>query len=180
MNLATIDISTLPSVAIADRNTLPNVSAIYLVLDTYKTPLYIGKSIDIRQRWNTHHRLSQLKDIPGVTIAWIDIHDLTLLDSIENTFIDWFKPPLNGEKFRFSSSTVRQVKFVLKEVRKTKGWSQEYLAQKTGISLSYIQKIEQNKVVQIALDYLDKLCHALDCDISDLLIFTKENDHQSA
>jgi len=72
------------------------------------------------------------------------------------------------------------VKFTLKEARKLKEWSQERLAKESGVSVSYVQKIEQNQVRRIALDTVDKLCHALDCDISDLLVFTKDvpNDHQ--
>jgi len=66
------------------------------------------------------------------------------------------------------------VKFTLKEARKSKDWSQERLARESGVSVSYVQKIEQNQVRRIALDTVDKLCHALECDISDLLVFIKD------
>lgn len=62
----------------------------------------------------------------------------------------------------------------LKDIRKKREFSQEKLAIASGVSVSYIQKIEQNVIRRVSLDILDKLCEVLDCQVSDLLIHVKE------
>ncbi len=62
----------------------------------------------------------------------------------------------------------------LKDIRKKHELSQEKLAIASGVSVSYIQKIEQNVIRRVSLDILDKLCKVLDCQVSDLLIHVKE------
>ncbi|RUT08487.1 hypothetical protein DSM106972_016550 [Dulcicalothrix desertica PCC 7102] len=62
----------------------------------------------------------------------------------------------------------------LKDIRKKRELSQEKLAIASGVSVSYIQKIEQNVIRRVSLDILDKLCEVLDCQVSDLLIHVKE------
>lgn len=62
----------------------------------------------------------------------------------------------------------------LKDIRKKREFSQEKLAIASGVSVSYIQKIEQNVIRRVSLDILDKLCKVLDCQVSDLLIYVKE------
>lgn len=55
----------------------------------------------------------------------------------------------------------------LKEMRKNKGLTQKELADKIGVSESYICQIESGKMVSIKK--LDKLAEALGCQAKDLL-----------
>ena len=55
----------------------------------------------------------------------------------------------------------------LKEMRKNKGLTQRELADKIGVSESYICQIESGKMVSIKK--LDKLAAALGCEAKDLL-----------
>jgi transcriptional regulator with XRE-family HTH domain len=60
----------------------------------------------------------------------------------------------------------------LKSLRLTKGLSQQVLAERTGLTLRYISKIE-NHDPNVTLDVLERLRHALDCSIPDLLCDSK-------
>ncbi len=52
--------------------------------------------------------------------------------------------------------------------------TQKDLAQKTGISLSYIRRIEQTEITRLSTDLLEKLCTALECKVGDILIHTDD------
>lgn len=72
INPESINLATLPSVALCDRAMLPSVPAIYFCLDVDNQVLYIGKATVLNQRWKYHHRHSQLQSIGGVKIAWLE------------------------------------------------------------------------------------------------------------
>lgn len=50
-----IDLASLPTLALSERKRLPNVAACYLVLEGEKV-LYIGQSKNLAFRWNTNHK----------------------------------------------------------------------------------------------------------------------------
>ena len=91
INPATIDPLTLPSVAMAERKALPEVPCIYFAIDSTDAIQYIGRSVNPRQRWQTHHRQSQ---VLGCRIAYMQC-DAALLDQVEQALIEWFHPVLN-------------------------------------------------------------------------------------
>lgn len=66
------------------------------------------------------------------------------------------------------------VKIILKQTRQGLKMSREELAVKSGISISYIQKLEQNAAQRVSLDIYDKLCKALGCEISGILHFSED------
>ena len=47
------------------------------------------------------------------------------------------------------------------------------LAKRTGIRFQIIDNYYKNKVVRYDSDLLDRICRALDCDISDLIEYVK-------
>ena len=47
------------------------------------------------------------------------------------------------------------------------------VAKRTGIAFQIIDKYYKNKVVRYDSYILDKICEALDCDISDIIEYTK-------
>lgn len=53
-------------------------------------------------------------------------------------------------------------------------WSQAKLAKITGIRPTTIGLLYKEQAVRIQLDYLDKICNALGCDLSDLLEYTPD------
>ena len=62
------------------------------------------------------------------------------------------------------------MKVVLDDLLKSKGKTQYWLAKETGIMVSTISKLRNNKTTKIDFAVLDKICEALGCDVSDVLI----------
>ena len=65
----------------------------------------------------------------------------------------------------------------IRQLRLEKGWSQQNLARKTGLHRTYISGIERGER-NIALENIEKLAHAFDLPISELLSFPKLADFQ--
>lgn len=59
---------------------------------------------------------------------------------------------------------------VLEQKNKTKYW----LSKETGTDNNTLAKIYNNEAKQIRLETLEKICEALECDISDVLEIVKE------
>jgi len=57
----------------------------------------------------------------------------------------------------------------LKELRKEKGWSQQKLAEKTGLSFNAVTKIEQGLAKHPTLKTLLKLADAFGISLDDLV-----------
>ncbi|MEG4964192.1 MULTISPECIES: GIY-YIG nuclease family protein [unclassified Microcoleus] len=96
MNPVTVDPLTLPSLPLANRSALPPCPAVYFALEGDHV-LYVGRSVNLKQRWMTHRRYSQLKGFNNVRIAWLECSDSSLLPEIEVALIEYFRPSLNGE-----------------------------------------------------------------------------------
>lgn len=94
INPETLDLSTLPSLLLSDRKQLPSVSCIYFAMSSGNVQ-YIGRSVNLQQRWIDHHQVKHLNK--ETNIAWLEISDSVLLPEIESALIQWFKPPLNKE-----------------------------------------------------------------------------------
>ncbi len=63
------------------------------------------------------------------------------------------------------------IKIQLKEVRQSKGFSQNQLAEAIGHTLHSIKRMEHGRFKSIPVETLDKLCKALDCSVGDILIY---------
>ena len=103
IDIQSIDVHSLPSVALESRSELPNKSAIYFAIDSQNNIQYIGRSVNLKQRWYGHHRLSQFDTIGNIRIAYLFM-DEDLLESVEVALIEWFKPLLNNSITGNSSS----------------------------------------------------------------------------
>ena len=90
---------SLPSVDLADRASLPKITAVYYAVDRTGQILYVGKSTNLYLRWNNrrfgaHHKLHELSQYRGVKLhywkrpLWRRRHD----EAVE---IKRFDPPLN-------------------------------------------------------------------------------------
>lgn len=67
------------------------------------------------------------------------------------------------------------MKILLKELRTSRQLSQNKLAQRVGMTLQNLQRIEYGDAKSIPLDTLAKLCQALDCSPGDLLVLIPED-----
>ena len=65
------------------------------------------------------------------------------------------------------------VKLILNEYIDDKGITRYELSKRTGIRFQIIDNYYKNKVVRYDSDLLDRICTALDCDISDIIKFEK-------
>lgn len=97
-----IKLSELPSVYLLDKDRLPSCAAIYFVCDSKSQILYIGRTVNLIERWREHHRFNQLKRLnrkTKISIHWMTCsNDIKILSSLEAQFINKYKPPLNWTK----------------------------------------------------------------------------------
>lgn len=92
------DLLRLPSVNLKHRKKLPYKSGVYFVMSDGVELEYIGKSINIKNRWQKHHHYDHFVDRANfVRIHWLEYRDLEKLKKLESTLIHRFNPPLNGE-----------------------------------------------------------------------------------
>lgn len=61
------------------------------------------------------------------------------------------------------------MKVILSETLKNKGITQYQLAKLTGITAANINNLCNNKTSSVQFSVLDKICDALNCDITDIL-----------
>lgn len=95
INPSELNLSSLPWLPLEEKTAFPKQPAIYFAIDSLGTVQYIGRTINLNQRWAKHHRHHQLSKIDSVRIAYLTA-DTDLLPSIESALIEWFHPPLNG------------------------------------------------------------------------------------
>lgn len=65
------------------------------------------------------------------------------------------------------------VKIILDKTLKKKNISRYELSKRTSIQYQIIDNYYKNKVIRYDSYVLDKICNALDCEISDIIEFTK-------
>ena len=95
INLETLDLKSLPSVPLENKNELPAISGIYFAIDSLEVVQYIGKTVNLQSRFSFHNRLEEFLELGKVTIAYLEINNCRLLLEIEKALIYWFKPRLN-------------------------------------------------------------------------------------
>jgi predicted GIY-YIG superfamily endonuclease len=102
MLLNNFTISELPSIKLLQKSNLPNCAAIYFVSDSEGQVIYVGRTVNLVERWREHHRYNQLKRLnrkTPITISWMTCsNDIKTLIELENKFIKLYKPPLNWSK----------------------------------------------------------------------------------
>ncbi|MCA1991896.1 MAG: GIY-YIG nuclease family protein [Coleofasciculus sp. S288] len=102
MLLKKLNLSELPSVYLLEKDKLPNCAAIYFVSDSQGQVLYVGRTVNLLERWREHHRFNQLKRLnrkKRISISWMTCsNDINILSNLENELIKLYKPPLNWSK----------------------------------------------------------------------------------
>jgi hypothetical protein len=115
-----------PHVAFSEREHLPEASGIYIVVDGENFVWYVGKAIDLRNRWvgRGHHRYPQLirsnKKLRH-RLYWKQVPPAEL-DEKERLYIQKFQPELNGRKVKTylpkEPAVHREIKRLLKVLNK--------------------------------------------------------------
>lgn len=62
----------------------------------------------------------------------------------------------------------------IQTVRKTRGYTQEWLAEKLDVSVGYISQIERG-ITKMSLDLLAKISSIFNCDLSELVVGASVN-----
>lgn len=179
MNVITpksLNLSTLPSLPLAERRHLPASPGIYFAIDSLGVVQYIGRSVNICQRWQNHHRCSVLDAIGNVNIAWIEVSKPSLLDEIEQALIEYFNPPLNGlrkEGIQSGGKTICK----LKQLMEKRGMNQLQLSEATGLSPTTVGNLYRNRFSRIDVATLETLCKHFGVGIEGLfeVIFEEED-----
>lgn len=116
MKLSNFNLSKLPYVDLTQLEKLPTCSAIYYAIDSQNRVLYVGLSVNLAERWKTHHRLCQLKEIHEdnpVRIAWL-VWTEEDLSTAEKYFINRYQPLLNGTKIKIPKTIPSEI--ILREL----------------------------------------------------------------
>ena len=102
MNFDNFNLLKLPYVNLTQLKNLPTCSAIYFAIDSQDRVLYVGKSLNLAERWKGHHHLHHLQKIDeenSVRIAWI-VWTEKDLSIAEKYFIKYYQPLLNGTRVK--------------------------------------------------------------------------------
>jgi len=154
-----LNVQELPFVMFDDRKRLPSSPCIYVVISKESRVLYIGRSINTAQRWDSLHKYEALKQLDGVKIAYLEI-DESLLHSVEKALIAWFKPPLN--------ETDKRTPKGIEMLRRQKGLTQAQVAQALSVDVSTVRNWEKSREGKKMFERVAKLCNLLDCEPVDL------------
>jgi excinuclease UvrABC nuclease subunit len=143
-----IDVRALPSVAFEHRHTLPDLMAIYIVVDGSGNVLYVGSTESLRTRWKSHHRRFQIKHVNQARVHWFEINDPLSLRKTEAEWINQLSPSLNRQPVT-GAPTVMIATLVSFATKQTL----EYLAKREDRSVSKIVKqlVEESPRFQAAL-----------------------------
>ncbi|MBD2006336.1 MULTISPECIES: helix-turn-helix domain-containing protein [Cyanophyceae] len=174
IDLSAFSLSALPKLLLADRRLLPTCSAVYFVIQG-GTVLYIGKAINLVQRWRGHERWYQLKDreVNGtIYIAWLECDETKSLELIEAVMINLLNPALNERRITSVPKTEQGVRCRLKELmsREDPSLTVERLACETEIDLKELEKLFSNRFKKIDCSLIQILCDYFDCSIGELLV----------
>ena len=58
-------------------------------------------------------------------------------------------------------------------------WTQTDLARKTGIRANTINEMYHELVDRVSLEHLDRICTALDCDVSEIMMWVPEQGSEN-
>ena len=165
INPSEIDVAVLPSLPLSERSSLPSTPGIYFAIDSLGQIQYIGKSVNIRQRWIGHHQLEGLDIIGGIKISWLVVEDPKLLYHIETALINYFRPPLNQTQLHLTGWKPGML-----ALRIRSGKRAEEVAAELGVAMSTVRNWEQlRNVPRMTPMNLQKLMEVYQCSFEELV-----------
>lgn len=170
-----IDPLKLPSLPLEWKAALPlKCRAIYIAFSAEGNVLYVGRSNDIRKRWQSHTRLKHLKQIQDVRIAWLEVSDAYLLRILETALIEYFKPEFNNPKYTSPTPQRKGSRVEIVNLRKCLHLTQRQVAQATGVTEQTISNWEVGFYqIHLAPEQYLKLCNVLQCSLEELVVASK-------
>lgn len=91
--------STIPSLKITEREKLPNKPGIYLVYTPEHELLYLGKSDNLKARWNTHNCYqSFIEKSIDCRIGYFIFNNIELIDKVSEEFKEETKEIRNNKE----------------------------------------------------------------------------------
>lgn len=173
MQATDINPLALPSLPLHERSQLPATPGIYFALDTFGCVQYIGRSVNLRQRWLAHHRYLELESMDFVSIAWLEVSVPGMLAEIESALVTYFQPPLNESpiyrpKPVVDSKCSLHCRLAVLMAEKDPRLSQRKLSEATGLSPHTIRPLLLNKFQRVDKGTVEKLCDFFGCTIADL------------
>lgn len=140
IDVHSLTLDTLPSVALSDRALLPAVPGVYVAYSPTEV-LYVGRGQRISDRWRAHNRYPQLAQIEGVRIAWIECENVYHLQGLEQRCISHFRPSLNIQNVTYRATDCdgdRQM-----QIRLTSAQRRKLKADAVRLGLSQTQLISE-------------------------------------
>ena len=67
------------------------------------------------------------------------------------------------------------MRMILNDTLASMSKSQYWLSKQTGIAASTLNNLCNNKTTSIQFSVLDKICEALNCEVSDILVHSKSD-----
>ncbi|MBW4455876.1 MAG: GIY-YIG nuclease family protein [Nostoc indistinguendum CM1-VF10] len=117
INPQELDLQSLPWLPLEEKAAFPKRAAIYFAIDSQKNIQYIGRSVNVRERWDNHHKYHDLAAMTGIRIAYLLVDLPELLPAIEDVLILHFQPPLNiigvAARQRHALNQERRMKYML-------------------------------------------------------------------
>jgi len=93
------EFTNFPNLKLLDRQRLPECCGVYFAIARDQV-LYIGLAINLRNRWQNHHRFPQLQAVNKrneVRLFWLTCNENQLRD-LESQYIEYYCPVLNQTK----------------------------------------------------------------------------------
>lgn len=175
INPYNIDLENLSLLALEQRIGLPKCQGIYLVLSEQKEVLYIGRSKNIHSRWKSHERYQHLRELPGVSIAWIEVNNDFLFRCIERALIEFFKPKFNDPKYTPPKPEKKATRIGIVNLRKRLNLTQRQVALAAGITEQTISNWEVGLYrIRLTPSQTLNLCRVLQCSLEELVIAQRE------
>jgi hypothetical protein len=92
-----LDIKTLPFIQLADSKTtndLPPIACVYFIINSDGKVFYIGKAINLFNRWQRHNHKKRALNDSSLSLAWLELapQDLTIIEAL---MIQRFSPEWN-------------------------------------------------------------------------------------
>ncbi|MHC5756067.1 MAG: helix-turn-helix domain-containing protein [Nostoc sp.] len=173
----------LPSVLLNERSRLPKVSGIYFAATDSEGVLYIGQSVNIRQRWVNHERRYQLSKIKNVHLYWLEVADRSLLKVIEEALIEKFSPPLNWTRPEYQLGVPLRLlgmQTPMRRLRQDAGLRAEAVATTLGVSYSTVRNWEQGRTIPTLYIFrTQKLTQMYKCSLDELASAVQETQNKA-
>ena len=144
---------------------LPPLPGIYIVYQ-HEQVLYVGQTMCLNQRWNTHHRRKDFSHYPTPWLAWHVLPRATLTDvrQKERLLITTLQPILNRQPGPHSASMQHPIK-VARDLQRL---SLTTLAKQTRIDVATLSRLERCER-RLTTRHLRVLAQALGCTEQDLI-----------